>query len=327
MSEVIDKARANLHSPQIRSALGQPDAQTLQDLAAAAARQLTVDKISALCGSSGSLDIARVALSDTSVDTVSVAGLSTQVTCGSAVLHDVRAILELNFTAHWSYDLKWLGNDSGVKVLGSKANTVELHDINLPMLQDFVFAIPEVELEDVEADIEPLTDLRLGPSEFEGLCVENTDAPAQGFKLTGLDLGQLDIEGLKVPGTHTEALSIDEFRPSDPVNIPSINLGPLSIPAIEIDDVSSDGAVSVMGAELESIEAPIFKIGHLFKVKLVVDPILHLQIGALVLSDLEASASVESVTANGIASTVSVEGLSMRDLALEDASVNEATLT
>jgi len=308
-------------------ALLEPDAQTLQALADAAARQLSVDKINALYGSTKALNIARVALENTQLDDVTIDNLKTRISCGAAVLHNVRAILELNFTAQWSYDLKWLGSDSGTKVLGSKANTIELHDIELPMLQDFVFDVADVRISDVEASIDPLTDVNLGASEFEGLCVSNTDAPSDGFKLTGLDLGQLEVGGLQVPGTHTQSLSIDTFTPSGSIELPSIDLGPISIPAVEIDDVSSDGAVSVIGAQLEVIEAPVFKIGSLFKVKLVVDPVFHLQIGSLVLTQLQASADVESVTARGISSEVCVEGLTMSDIDVHEASVDNISLT
>lgn len=272
------------------------------------------------------MEIARLELNDTSVDNVIVEGLSTEVRCGSAVLHDVRAILELNFTAHWSYDLKWLGSDSGIKVLGSKANTIELHDIRLPMLQDFHFEIPEVELDDVDIGIGPLTDIALGGSELEGLRLTDTDAPSEGFALAGIDLGNLQISALEIPGTRTGSMSVDNFRPTEPLILPEVKLGPIHIPGIEIDDVGSDGAVSIMGAELEPIVAPVFKIGNLFKIKLVVDPVLHLQIGELVLSELEASARIESVAARSIHSRINIDGLSMEELVLQDAQVNSATL-
>lgn len=327
MSEVVESSKKRtVVKKKTRTSLGSPPPQVIQELANATLRNLSVDEILAACGSSSSLDIARIELADTSVDNVVVKGLATQVNCGAAVLHDVRAILELNFTAHWNYDLKWLGNDSGIKVLGSKANTIELHDINLPMLQDFRFEIPEVEIEDVEAAIDPLLDLKLGGSELEGLRVAMTAAPADGFKVSGIDLGNLDVTNLQVPKTRTESVSVESFKPVDSVALPGINLGPISVPAIEIDDVASDGAVSVMGAELEPIEAPVFKIGDLFKVKLVVDPILHLQIGSLVLSDLEASAEIETVSARDINTTVTVQGFSMEGLVLEDAQVGNVAL-
>ncbi len=77
---------------QARTALGQPDADSLPALAEAAVRHLSVDKILARCGSSAAMEIARLELNDTSVDNVIVERLSTEVRCGSAALHEVRTI-------------------------------------------------------------------------------------------------------------------------------------------------------------------------------------------------------------------------------------------
>ena len=328
MSDVIDPVKKGGPSTgRKRTALGEPDSETLQALAAAAVRHFSVDTIEALCGSSASLDIHRVALTDSGVDSVQVEGLTTKIECGAAVLHDVRAILELNFTAHWHYDLKWLGIDSGIKVLGSKANTIELHDIQLPMLEDFEFEIPEVVVDDVSVEIDPLSNVHLGGSDLEGLEISGTDAPSDGFSLTGIDIGNLELRGLKVPGTRTHSVRVDSFKPVDSVSLPMINLGPIDIPSVDIDDLASDGAVSVMGATLEAIEAPIFKLGDVFRIKLVVDPVLHLQIGSLVLADLQASARIDSVAAQDIRTSLCIEGLSMEDLKLERASVDRAALS
>lgn len=309
-----------------RTLLGNADAATEAALAAAVRKNLNIEELVALCGSSASLDIARIELADTSADHVQIENLAMQVQCGSAMLHDVRAIIELNFTAHWEYDLKWLGSDSGVKPLGEKASTIELHDIALPMLEDFAFEIPAVEVEDVEVNIEPLTDLTLGGSEFEGLRVTRTDAPKDGFSVSNIDLGDLEITGIKVPATSSERVEIDRFSPMQAIKLPSVDLGPVTVPAISIDDVQSDGAVSVLGAQLESIAAPIFKIGDVFKIKLVVDPVLHLQIGSVVLSELEASASIETVSIRDIETEVSVSGVAMEELQLQEAEVDRIEL-
>lgn len=326
MSDVVD-AKSRVADRASESDLpDKPNEQTLQFLANAVRRNLRVDQLLGASGGSASLDIAKIELSDSGADHVQISQLTTRVECGSAVLKDVRAIIELKFTAHWSYDLKWLGSDSGIKELGQKANTVSLHDIELPMLEDFVFEVPEVEVRDVEVSIDPLQDLQLGGSELEGLRASRTDAPAQGFTLSDLDLGQLRINGVEIPATLTESVEIDAFKPREPLNLPSLSLGPIAIPAIDIDDVQSRGAVSVMGAELESISAPVFKLGDLFRIKLVVDPILHLQIGNVVLSDLKASADIESVELRDIESRVAVSGVSMQDLALEEIAVNRAEI-
>ncbi|MBX2886079.1 MAG: hypothetical protein KTR32_39350 [Granulosicoccus sp.] len=323
MSNVIERNPANAVNLAV---LGEPDAATIDALTAAVQKNLKIDEILALRGGSQSLDIGKIELDNSSAEQVTVEELSMRVHCGSACLKDVRAIIELSFTAHWEYDLKWLGSDSGVKALGKKANTVSLHDIALPMLEDFVFDVPVVDIEDIEVTVDPIQDLKLGGSELEGLRVSQTDAPTGGLSITNLDLGELEITGVKIPGTHSQTVTIDRFRPNDRLNLPAVSLGPITVPAIEIDDVQSDGAVSVMGAELQGISAPVFKIGDLFKIKIVVDPVLHLQFGSVVLSDLEASARMNAVSINNIESDVNVEAVSMQDLELQDVNMNRAEL-
>ena len=84
--------------------------------------------------------------------------------------------------------------------------------------------------------------------------------------------------------------------------------------------------MSVLGAELDSIAAPIFKIGDVFKIKVVVDPVLHLQIGSVVLSELEASASIETLSVEDIQTEVAVSGFSLEELVLKDASIDRIQL-
>ena len=301
-----------------RAALGRPDEATLQRLMAAALRHVDVERLGVGSGTAGALSIGRITLEEASAGRVVLAGLSTRVRCGSAVLHDVRAILELGFTAHWRYDLKWLGSDSGVKALGSKANRVELHDIRLPMLQDFVFEIPEAVAEDVEATLEPIENLELGGSRLADVRAEGTRLPTDGFALDGLDLGTLEITAVTVPGATTRRLGIGELEPEGPLQLPGLDVRGIEVPALGIADVSSAGAVSLVGAALEPIEAPLFKLGELFAVRLVVEPVLHLQIGELVLSELEASAAIESAGVRDLAASVAIGDVAVDELALAD---------
>ncbi len=326
MAEVKDKKHSNARSRKTRTLLGDADASTKAALATAVRKSLNIEQLVARCGSSSSLDINRIDLTETRADHVHIENLTMQVQCGSAVLQNVRAIIELNFTAHWEYDLKWLGRDSGVMKLGEKASTVELHDIALPRLEDFAFDVPVVDVEDVDVLVDPLTNLKFGGSALEGFRVNQTNAPEEGFSVSNLDLGKLEITGIKVPATHSERVDIDSFSPLQSIKLPSVELGPVTVPAVAIDDVQSDGAVSVLGAELESVVAPVFKIGDVFKIKLVVDPVLHLQIGLVVLSDLEASASIEKVSLKDIEADVSVTGITLENLQLQDAGIERVEL-
>ncbi len=78
-----------------------------------------------------------------------------------------------------------------------------------------------------------------------------------------------------------------------------------------------------MDIQPETFEAPVFKIGDLFKAIFVATPVLHLQIGELVLSELSASASIGAVQIQGVSTPVSVQGVSLSALTLDQLSVDK----
>jgi hypothetical protein len=281
------------------------------------ARRLRIDRVGVASGRAASVEIGRVEIGDASVDAVQLRGLSARVTCGAALLKTVRAILEIHFEVHWSYDLKWFGADSGTKALGSKAKPIPLHDIRIPMLQDIAIDVPEATITDVEADIQPVTNLHLGGAGFENLVIANTRLPSEGFSLAGLSYGDLEIERIGAPAADSERLTIAGFSPDQPVAVPDVEVRGIKVPDIAVPDVTSDGAVSIMDIDPEDFEAPVFKIGALFRAIFVARPVLHLQIGELVLTDLQARAAVDAIQIQGARAPVTVRDVVLSGLQLD----------
>ncbi len=299
---------------------------SLDAVAAAVLHHVTVDQIAVAAGSAGSVNIDRVALGDATVDKVVIEDLSAEVECGAALLRDVRMIMEMHFKVRWAYDLGWFGSDSGIKTLGSKAKGIELHDIGLPSLQDIAIKVPEASIEDVEADIQPISNLDLGAAEFEGLAIDDTRLPSDGFGLSGMGIGSVEIGSFGAPASDSRQLTLNRFEPSEPLQLPSLEVKNIEVPSVEVPDAGSDGPVSINDIELEEFEAPMFKIGKVFKANFLVIPILHLQIGELVLSELTANAAIGCARVEGVQAPVSVEGLRLGDLALRDLSVNQVAI-
>lgn len=324
MPDTAERRRARRRGTA-RTLLGPPDDATLAELMNAAVRHAVVDRLGVASARVAALDVGRVEPGEASVEQVRLRGLRFRLRCGSAVLRNVRAIVELGFSAEWRYDLKWLGSDGGVKSLGSKASTIELHDIRLPMLEDFVFELPEVALEGIAATLDPIEDLVLGATRVAGLELEGTRLPREGFAVSGLDLGPVELRGARVPGTATRALRVEEVAPEAPLRLPRLTLRDIELPTVAIPDAGSDGPVSVMDAALEAIAAPVFKIGDLFKVKLVVTPVLHLSVGELVLGELEASAAVDTIDAEGIAAPLTLRDLAIDGLELDGLALDAVT--
>jgi hypothetical protein len=81
-----------------------------------------------------------------------------------------------------------------------------------------------------------------------------------------------------------------------------------------------------MDVQPEEFEAPVFKIGNLFKATFIATPVLHLQIGELVLSDLSASASIGAVQIRGVSTPVTVRGVRLGELTLDQLSVDQISI-
>ncbi len=304
----------------------QLDSGLLDSLTSAVLRKINITQLASVSGHAESVDIDKVSFGDSSVEKVNIENLATNITCGSAILRNVRVILELHYKVKWSYDLKWFGRDNGSKVLGSKAKPIPLHDIRIPMLQDISLNISEAEVEDIEADIQPVNNVNLGGVSFDELKVNNTNLPSGGFNLSGMDFESFELDTFGVPATDSENVTISQFSPDNPLSLPTFSVSGIDIPSVAIDDVASDGAVSIMDIQPEEFEAPVFKIGDFFKVYFIVTPVLHLQIGELVLSELEAAASIGSVRVEGASSAFAASGIKLDDLTLNDLTVNQVKI-
>ncbi|OAI18802.1 hypothetical protein A1359_04345 [Methylomonas lenta] len=301
----------------------QLDNSLLESLTSAVLRRINIAQIASMQGRAKSVNIDAVTFEDTNVEQVNIENLSTNIKCGAAILRNVRMILELHYKVNWSYDLKWLGSNSGIKELGSKAKPIPLHDIHIPALQDIALDIPQAEIEDIDAEIQPVTNFSLGGIGFEDLAINNTNLPSDGFSLSGMGFKSFKLDTFGVPASDSEDLTISQFTPDNRVSLPTISVSGINIPSVAIDDVVSDGAVSIMDIQPEEFEAPVFKIGEYFKAYFIVTPVLHFQIGELVLSDLKASASIGSVSVERASSGIVAKGIKLDGLILNELTVNQ----
>lgn len=296
------------------------DRSLLDRLGTAVRRRLHVDSIHVADGRAGSVRIERVEVGTASIESVAIEEFATRLRCGSALLRNVRAILELHFEVRWSYDLKLLGSDQGTRTLGSNAKTIPLHDLRIPMLQDIAVEVPAVEVSDVAATVLPVAEIALAGARFEDVAVEGARLPSSGFRVAGLGFRSLEVERVAAADADSARVRIARFAPDQPLRLPDVQVESIQLPDIDIPDVSSPEPVSLMDIQTEPFEAPAFKIGDLFKVVFVARPVLHLQIGELVLSDLSASASIGAVQVNGVTTPVAVHGLELGGVTLNQIS-------
>jgi hypothetical protein len=302
------------------------DMHLLEQLVAATLRRVRIERVMTDAGRAGSVHVDRIEVGDATIDKVTIHDFAAGLHGGSALLRNVRAILELHFQVRWRYDLKWFGSDSGTKTLGSKAKPIPLHDIRLPMLRDIGFEIPETGADDIEVTVQPVTDVALGGASFHDLAIDETRLPSEGFGVTGLEFGSVEIESFSAPAADSRQLTVGRFQPEAPLRLPDLEVRGLTLREVDVPEAGSAGAVSLMDIQPEEFEAPVFKIGDLFEAIFVATPVLHLQIGELVLSGLKASASIGAVQIQGLRTPVSVRGVRLGDLTLNQLSVDQLSI-
>jgi hypothetical protein len=302
------------------------DMHLLEQLVTATLRRVRIERVTTDAGRAGSVQVDRIEVGDATIDQVTIQDFAAGLHGGSALLRNVRAILELHFQVRWRYDLKWFGSDSGTKTLGSKAKPIPLHDIRLPMLQDIGFEVAETAADDIKATVQPVTGVALGSASFQDLAIDETRLPSDGFGVTGLDFGSVEIESFSAPAADSRQLTVGRFQPEAPLQLPDVEVRGLTLPEVDVPEAGSAGAVSLMDIQPEDFEAPVFKIGDLFEAIFVATPVLHLQIGELVLSGLKASASIGAVQVKGLRTPVAVQGIRLGDLTLGQLSADQISI-
>lgn len=303
---------------ELEAALGERIAPVIAQLL----RTINIDQVRAESGTLRDLDVAKVVLGEASIDRIVLTGTSAKLKGAQAFMQSVRMVLELRFTLEWEVDLGWLGSWDGSENLGSLPFGMNLGNINVPSLADIDFSIPTLSVEDVKAKVEPINGLDLGGAQIKKVMAKDTDIPADGFGVSGLGIGSASMKNLSVPKTSTASASIEEFQPNSEVELPGIELSDLELPAARVDNVKTGGFNFLAQASARSIGADL----GILAIKLIVEPMVHLDVGSMTIQDVELSAMAKKLKVQDIHVPVTLRGITMNDLALQAVKIGEVSL-
>jgi hypothetical protein len=301
-----------------------PDTRAAAGVIAAAMRKVDVAQIAAASGTARTLTVDRIELGQATVDRLVLQGLSASIHAGTTRLEDVRFLLELRLSVDWWYDFGWLGSDSGTQSLGSMSFGLPLGNVLVPSLQDINLSVPSAVVHDVEAEIRPITGVDLGGARFRNLRIDDTTLPSAGFEVSGLQLGALTLSHVGFPASTSRRLTLGDFMPNRPLTLPGAEVRGIEIPAAQIPVVRSQGSVDIENAQATrrgvSLSFGIF--GFTFWVR----PVFDIHIGALTLNDVSAAAAIERLGIEGITTPVTIRGVTLGELQLEQLTINQISL-
>lgn len=301
-----------------------PDPESAAGVIAAAMRTVDISRIMAVSGNVGSLSVDRIELGQATIDRLVIQNLQASVQSGTTRLEDVRFLLELRLSVDWWYDFGWLGSGGGTESLGSLSFGLPLGNVLVPSLQDINLSVPSATVNDAEAEIRPVTNLDLGGARFRNLRVDDTKLPSAGFDVSGLQFGALTLSEIGFPAASSRRLSLGDFMPNRALTLPAAEVRGIEVPAAQIPTVRSQGSVEINDAQAtrRGVRLSLGIFGFTFWVQ----PVFDIHIGALTLNDVTASAAIGRLRLEDLSAPVTIRGLMMGELQLEQLTVNQIAI-
>ncbi len=294
------------------------------DVIAQALRTIDIAQIGAVSGTAGSLGVDRIELGEAVIDRLVIQGVHASIQAGTTLLQDVRFVLELRLSVDWWYDFGWLGSGGGTVGLPSISFGLTLGNVLVPSLDDINLSVPSVTVNDAGAVIAPVTNLNLGGAQFHDLRVDDTQLPSAGFGLSGMQLGAVSVDNVGFPAASSRRLSIGDFTPDSPLRLPAAEVTGIEIPSAQIPNVVSQGAVDIENAQAtrRGVRLSLGLFGFTFWVQ----PVFDIHIGQLTLTDVTAAASIDRLRLEDVSAPITVRGVKMGDLQLEQLTVNQISI-
>lgn len=298
--------------------LAEAPAAALHNLVGGALHQLRLDQLTATTGAAGSLGVNRISVGNATIDEVVIRNLSTTIDTGRVTLRDVQVILTVEVGVKLSAFGRSRTFSRGIPFRFS------IPDSQVPQLDNMQFEIPAATLNDNEIDVEPVTNLDLGGASFEGVRAQDTRLPAAGFGLVGLGFQGLRVRDVEAPAVTVGSLDVDRMQLNSDLVLPTSQVNNIELPRAQVPSASSLSPLNILGAR--PIDPPfdrnILSIG-IASVGLVVNARMDMRIGSLEMTEIEASSSIESVRLANIRAPVTLEGLSLGDLRLDQVRINQ----
>jgi hypothetical protein len=256
--------------------------------------------------SAGPLSVRKLVL-----DTVHV-GMST----GTARLRNLRVSISLRMTLDWevSVSIPWVGNFgwSGTIDLGTQSATVPLGNVTLPGLQNLTLDLGTVSVNNVNAVIGAIHNLRLGGLVVEQVRANNMVVPTPGFTLTGMGLSKAELAGVSVPVASATDSTVHHIHGQ------ALPLGAVTIPGLALPQANV-GDISSQAMDVNATSNPfVFRAdAGVLKVSLNLTPGARMQTDELRLTGVRAAISVGSLELQDVVMPYDVLDVKLSDLGID----------
>jgi hypothetical protein len=289
----------------------------LPGILAALNRRLSIAQITAASGKFRDLEVDKIVFGAVEIGNLSLQNTTVQIRTGSAFLQSVRMVVELAFhvEVYWNF---WFGHGHAGTNLQSLSFPLNFGDVTVTSLSEIDLSIPDVSVRNVQASIPSLSNVDLNGGSFSGFTMSNVAVPTDGFQISGLGLGAVSVQSLQVPRSGAEKAAVAQFQPTTPFELPSVELGHISVPAAAAPDVRSGPIHAIGHAEPRATGAGVGPIG----IRLSVTPVAYISIGAMRFHDVHLAAQVGKTIAQNITVPIDIRGINLKQIEIGELTVS-----
>lgn len=287
------------------------------------AQTIKIAQITGASGTIGDIEIDKMTLGGVTIGTLTMNNTSIDMTSGSALAQNVRVVMQLHFFFNFSVDI-FVWSDSDSLDLGSLNIPVNVGNLTIPSLSNIPLSIPSLVATKVSAVASPLVSVNLGGGSFSGLNVTGVAVPQNGFTLAGMAVGAVSVSTVQVPQTAMAKMTLQDFRPTANIVIPSVTMGPIQLPSATAPDIQATSALNITAIG-SSHSTPTFTFGPV-SANISVVPTAFMSIGALTLTGVSMSGSIAQAIMANIGMTVDISGINMSNMDIGQLNINNLTM-
>lgn len=287
-------------------------------------QRLRVDRLRVQLGTVGTIDIDSIQVGTANIETIEIVGLSAELQSGRAFLGNVRAVAALDLTLTWKVDLGYVGEWGDTNHLGELSVPFDLPDLAVPALENLSFSAPRVNVPGVNASVAPLVGIQLRDTELTNVAVNDVVVPTAGFSLDGLGIGSVQVNGVSVPAASSASATVEQVTTTAGIIVPEITVRELAIPSTQVPNVEAPP----FGVTAQT--AQVYSTGRLnlgvLEIELQAQPALHLNIGRLVIQDIQLAAMARELNVRDIIIPLRLQGLTVSDIDLSRITINSVRI-
>lgn len=165
--------------------------------------------------------------------------------------------------------------------------------------------------------------LRIGKSDLQGLSAKDVKLPDEGFTLSGLGIENVSVKDIAVPRLSIDELSLDSLIPEDPLVIPGLELGPVTLPSVSVSSTKARLPKLRAGVKNISLSFPD-SLG--FGLKLDIDADIVIRNMEVTIQNMKIEGQAQTVVIEELFLPVQLEDITLRNLLLDKLAIPEISV-